>query len=95
MGARDAHRRHDARLLPCRTPQGVVAALAFTLSRRSESCLAPLPDNELLHILRHARGRYGSTLDYLAQTARALQAHGVRDREIERLMALSRRHGLV
>jgi len=86
---------YDARLLPCRTPQGVVAALAFTLSRRSESCLAPLPDDEVLHILRHARGRYGSTLDYLAETARALQAHGVRDREIERLMALSRRHGLV
>jgi len=46
---------YDARLLPCRTPQGTVAALAFTLSRRSEACLARLPDEELLHILRHAR----------------------------------------
>ena len=45
--------------------------------------------------IRHARGRYGSTLDYLAETAAALRAHGVRDREIERLMALSRRHGLI
>ena len=26
----------------------------------------------MLHILRHARGRFGSTLDYLAETARAL-----------------------
>ncbi|MBE0549557.1 MAG: gamma-glutamylcyclotransferase, partial [Rubrivivax sp.] len=86
---------YDARLLPCRTPQGMVAALAFTLSRRSEACLAHLPDEELLHILRHARGRYGSTLEYLAETAAALRAHGVRDREIERLMALSRHHGLV
>ncbi|MDP1649337.1 MAG: gamma-glutamylcyclotransferase [Rubrivivax sp.] len=86
---------YDARLLPCRTPQGMVAALAFTLSRRSEACLAQLPDEELLHILRHARGRYGSTLEYLAETAAALRAHGVRDREIERLMALSRHHGLV
>jgi len=86
---------YDARLLPCRTPQGTVPALAFTLSRRSEACLGRLADDELLHILRHARGRYGSTLEYLAETAQALRRHGVRDREIERLMALSRRHGLV
>lgn len=86
---------YDARLLPCRTPQGQVAALAFTLSRRSSACLPRLADDELLHILRHARGRYGSTLDYLAETARALREHDVRDLEIERLMALSRRHGLV
>jgi len=72
-----------------------VAALAFTLSRRSEACLPRLPDDELLHILRHARGRYGSTLEYLTETASALRRHGVRDREIERLMALTRRHGLV
>jgi len=85
---------YDARLLPCRTPQGTVAALAFTLSRRSEACLARLPDDELLHILRHARGRYGTTMEYLAETAAALRGSGVRDREIERLMALSRRHGL-
>jgi len=85
---------YDARLLPCRTPQGTVPALAFTLSRRSEACLPRLPDTEMLHILRHARGRYGTTLDYLAQTAHALRERGLRDREIERLMALARREGL-
>lgn len=86
---------YDARLLPCRTAQGVVSALAFTLSPRSESCLGRLADDEIVHILRHARGRYGTTLDYLADTARALHAHGVRDREIERLMGLAAHHGLV
>ena len=36
---------YDARWLPCRTPQGTVAALAFTLSRRSEACTGrALPD---------------------------------------------------
>jgi cation transport protein ChaC len=85
---------YDARLLPCQTPQGRVVALAFTLSRRSESCLPHLPDAEVLHILRHARGRYGSTWQYLAETAAALRRHGVHDREIERLMALARQHGL-
>jgi cation transport protein ChaC len=86
---------YDARLLPCRTPQGPVVALAFTLSRRSPACLPRLAEDELIHILRHARGRYGTTLDYLADTARALAERGVRDREIERLMNLARRQGLV
>jgi len=85
---------YDARLLPCHTPQGPVVALAFTLSRRSESCLPRLGDAEVLHILRHAQGRYGSTMAYLAETAAALRERGVHDREIERLMALARRHGL-
>ncbi|MEO5732967.1 MAG: gamma-glutamylcyclotransferase [Rubrivivax sp.] len=86
---------YDARVLTCSTSAGPVAALAFTLPRRSDSCLAPLSDGEMLHVLRHARGRYGSTLDYLVQTADALREQGVRDREIERLMILARRHALV
>ena len=85
---------YDPRLLPCHTPRGAVQALAFTLPRRHESCLARLPDEQMLHILRHARGRYGSTLDYLVETATALRAKGVIDRDVERLMALARRHGL-
>ena len=86
---------YDPRVLPCRTPQGIVPALAFTLSRRSESCTQRLPDEQMVEILRHACGRYGTTMAYLADTAHALRAHGVHDREIERLMALARHHGLV
>lgn len=86
---------YDARLLPCQTARGSVPALAFTLSRRSESCVPHLCDEQLLHILRHARGRCGTTLDYVANTAHALRQHGVRDREIERLMHLAAHHGLL
>jgi cation transport protein ChaC len=86
---------YDPRWLPCHTAHGTVPALAFTLSRRSESYMGRLADEQMLHILRHASGRYGSTLAYLADTATALRAQGVRDREIERLMALAQRHGLV
>ncbi len=85
---------YDARLLPCRTPGGAVQALAFTLSRRSPSCLAPLSNDEMLRIFRHAHGRYGSTVDYLAETARELAARGIRDREVQRLLALAQSHGL-
>lgn len=86
---------YDPRFLPCRSAQGTLSALAFTLSRRSPSFVGQLSDDELLEILRHARGRYGSTLQYLAETARCLRERGVRDREIERLVGLAEAHRLL
>jgi len=86
---------YDPRWLPCRTALGTVPALAFTLSRRSESYMGRLADEQVLHILRHASGRYGSTLAYLSDTAHALRHHGVHDREIERLMRLAGNNGLL
>jgi len=85
---------YDPRWLTAMTPQGPVPALTFTLSRRSPSWTGAIPDEQMLHILRHASGRFGSTLDYLLLTAKALRAHGVVDREIERLVRLARQHGL-
>jgi cation transport protein ChaC len=85
---------YDPRWLHAQTPQGPVHALAFTLSRRSPSWTGPIADEQMVEILRHSRGRYGTTLDYLLQTAQALRAHGVRDREIERLVRLAGHHGL-
>jgi glutathione-specific gamma-glutamylcyclotransferase len=85
---------YDPRWLGCRTPHGTVQALAFTLSRRSPSYVPTMSDDELLQVLRGATGRYGTTLQYLLDTARCLHERGVRDREIERLMNLVRRHEL-
>jgi cation transport protein ChaC len=85
---------YDPRLVPTRTPEGPVRALTFTLSRRSPACLPPLDDAMLLDILRKARGRFGTTLEYLSETACALQACGIQDREIARLMNVARRAGL-
>jgi cation transport protein ChaC len=81
---------YDARWLPCHTPQGEVSALGFTLNRRSPNYTGVLGDSEMLDILRSARGRYGSTLDYLLETAEGLAALGIRDPEIDRLVALAR-----
>ena len=86
---------YDPRWLPCRTPQGEVSALAFTLSRKSPQHTGRLSEAQLVEILRHARGKYGTTLYYVLRTARSLEARGVRDHEIERLVLLSKRHGLV
>ena len=85
---------YDPRLLEASTPSGAVRAMTFTLSRRSPACLPPLEEGRLLDVLRHARGRFGTTLEYLALTAHALRERGIADREIERLMGLAARNGL-
>jgi cation transport protein ChaC len=86
---------YDPKWLPCRTPQGPVQALAFTLSRRSPAHTGPLSDAQMVTVLRDAVGRFGSTRDYLLETARSLHGCGIRDRDIERLVALARAHKLV
>ena len=85
---------YDPKWLHCQTAQGKVQALAFTLSRQSPNFVGRLPDETLLDILRTACGRYGSTLDYLLETASSLRNCGIRDREIERLVALAERNAL-
>ena len=85
---------YDPRWLRCQTAAGEVTALGFTLSRRSPNFTGRLDDADLLHILAHARGRYGSTLDYLLRTAEALREHRMCDRESERLLALAHDRGL-
>lgn len=82
---------YDPKFLSCRTPAGNVPALAFTLSRRSPALWGDLCEAELLEILRAARGRFGSTLEYLLETHASLRRCGIRDREIERLVALAAR----
>ena len=83
---------YDPKWLACRTAHGPVRALAFTLSRRSPAHTGPLTDAQMLEVLRRATGRFGSTLEYLMQTAASLRGCGIRDRDIERLVALARHH---
>lgn len=85
---------YDPKWLACRTPLGSICGLAFTLSRKSPSHIGALPDAQILDILRIAQGRYGSTLAYLVETADCLRSCGIRDRDVERLVALARHHEL-
>jgi cation transport protein ChaC len=86
---------YEPRWLRCETEDGGhQRALAFTLSRQSPSWTGSLAEQELLHIFRHARGRYGTTLDYLLKTVQGLREQGIRDTELERQCQLAARHGL-
>jgi cation transport protein ChaC len=84
---------YDPRWLQCLTAQGPVTALAFTLSRHSQSFTGRMDDAQLAEVLRHARGRYGSTLDYLVKTASTLTHLGMCDKETKRVLKLAKQLG--
>jgi cation transport protein ChaC len=80
---------YDPKWLVCRTEQGPVQALAFTLSRRSPNFTGALCAEQIKHILRHSSGRYGSTLDYARQTYDCLRQAGIDDRELGQMLSLA------
>lgn len=79
---------YDPKWLTCRTPDGPVRALAFTLSRQSPNYTGPLPDAVYAQIFAEAKGRYGFTRDYARLTHDTLEALGMTDARLARLMAL-------
>ena len=81
---------YDPRWLNCRTPQGAVRALAFTLSRKSPNHTGVLADEEYRRIFAQASGIYGTTRDYAEATHAELQRMGIHDRALSRLIALAR-----
>lgn len=85
---------YDPKWLSCRTRDGIVPALAFTLNRESPNYTGSLDDEEVVQILRQARGRFGTTLDYLRETDRGLRRCGITDREVRRLCRLAENAGL-
>ena len=86
---------YSPRWLRCRSPQGDVQALAFTLSSQHPRHTGQLDDATLLDILACSQGRYGSTLDYAVETDRALRSHGIQDRALQGILALAQKAGLI
>ncbi len=64
-------------------------ALAYTVERCHPSYTGDLALAVQAQIIRGARGQSGANLDYLINTVRHLQALGIRERRLERLMALA------
>ncbi|WP_313282232.1 gamma-glutamylcyclotransferase [Delftia tsuruhatensis] len=78
---------YDPRWLPCRTGQGTVQALAFTLSRQSPNHTGELAPEDYRRIFSEAKGIYGSTHDYARATFDELKRLGIRDRALQRLLS--------
>ncbi|HOX89881.1 MAG TPA: gamma-glutamylcyclotransferase [Burkholderiaceae bacterium] len=79
------------RWLAARTDDGqVLRALAFVVNPAAVNYCGRLPETEMLAILAHAHGRYGTSLDYLERTVAALRAEGLADPHLERLARKAR-----
>lgn len=65
-----------------------VMALAFLVERAHPSYAGELSLCEQAHLIRGARGRSGSNIDYLVSTLAHLKELGIRERAMERLSGL-------
>jgi len=77
---------YQPKWLRMRTACGDVHALAFVMDRRADGYVRHLPEDQLLTIVRSARGCYGSCSDYVTQTAHALRASGIADARLDALV---------
>jgi glutathione-specific gamma-glutamylcyclotransferase len=69
-------------------PRREVQALAYIVERAHPSYAGRLPLALQARLIRAGQGRSGNNLDYLINTLRHLDELGIRDRELERLLAL-------
>ncbi|HLR13078.1 MAG TPA: gamma-glutamylcyclotransferase [Burkholderiaceae bacterium] len=74
------------RWLTCRTPEGAVRALVFTMNRAIETYVPNLPPERLVTVINQAHGRSGACREYVMETASALQQHNIHDRRLESIM---------
>ncbi|MGN6666004.1 MAG: gamma-glutamylcyclotransferase [Trinickia sp.] len=73
--------------LPCWLADGRrIEALAFVMRRDVPTYTGKLPDETVKAVLDCARGRYGTTLDYVCRTVAALRECGMPDRALEALL---------
>jgi glutathione-specific gamma-glutamylcyclotransferase len=73
--------------LPCALADGQrVSALSFVMRRDVATYTGKLTDAVVKTVLGCARGRYGTTLDYVSRTVEALRESGMPDRALEALL---------
>lgn len=73
--------------LPCALADGQrVLALSFVMRRDVATYTGKLSDTVVKTVLGCARGRYGTTLDYVSRTVEALRESGMPDRALEALL---------
>ena len=69
-----------------RTPKGVVTALAFVANRDHKQYAGKLPEARVAAVLGCCKGSRGKGRDYLASTVRHLDALGIDDGPLHRLL---------
>lgn len=69
-----------------------VMAIAYLVERRHPNYAGRLPIKVQAHLIRGARGISGTNVDYLLSTVAHLVELGIRERELERIVAIAAPH---
>jgi len=81
---------YSARWLPVRTHEGTNLSVSFTIDRAGRFYEGGLSLEDVAHRLASAVGHLGTNAEYLMNTIRCLEKHGIRDKNIcalEKLVA--------
>lgn len=69
----------------CHLPdEQTVLAIAFVMDRKNEQYAGNLSDADKQVIVQNAKGKRGACQEYVMETIKALRAHGIVDRGLER-----------
>lgn len=74
------------RWLNCRTPAGRVRALTFTMNRATDAYVRNLPPERLVKVVHGAHGINGPCLEYVIETAQALQKFNIHDQRLQKVV---------
>ena len=77
---------YHARWLPVRTEIGTVQAISFVANRSHQNYAGRLPFETIVHHVSGAAGKLGTCRDYLINTVHHLEAFGIHDRRMSRLL---------
>lgn len=72
--------------LNCRTPSGHVKALAFVMNRATDAYIRDLPAERLVNVIHNAHGINGPCLEYVVETAQALQKFNIHDQRLQKVV---------
>ncbi len=74
-----------------KTEQGAVSAITFVVDRDHRQYAGGLPHAQTVDLILQGRGSRGPCIEYLENTVHHLEALGLRDRALERLLKEARR----
>jgi glutathione-specific gamma-glutamylcyclotransferase len=80
------------RWLDCRAGADRIPALVFVGNRGCSGYAGSLPIETMVHALATAKGKFGSSAEYLFRTQATLAEHGIRDTRVEQLAHRVRAH---
>ncbi|MGE8590049.1 MAG: gamma-glutamylcyclotransferase [Alcaligenes sp.] len=76
------------RWLRCRTTQGDIRALVFTMNRKTDAYVPRMPDEQLMQVVHSAQGINGPCIEYVMETASALRRSKILDKRLQSVVQL-------